>query len=343
MRRAARWVWAIGVACGIGGCGAAPSSGGAEVVLPYADASLGGYPSGAASAERDAERARAAAARELAGPWDALEDAPGAPELAAGAAKVRAADWAAAEAELAQACARLAGASLDVRLAGLALWGRAAVEAGDEEAATRAFGAIHAAWQGDRSLAELDALGEDGSARIARRKRALGAVGEALLHDAEVLRKSAEGLRPPGYSGPPDDASIRAHVDGRVVEWTRAREEVVRQADDAYAMALELAPAAPPRLIVRAAARRAQLWGRFTAELRTAPIPEAWTQEGSAPGGRPWADVRKAYYRALDEVGAPRMEITRARFEACQKRASELAWADPYSKSCDDWLARKPR
>ena len=158
-----------------------------------------------------------------------------------------------------------------------------------------------------------------------------------------MLRKRGEALRAPGYEGAPDDASIRAHVDSRVAEWTRAREGIVRRADAAYAEAIELAPAAPPRQIVRAAARRAQLWGRFTAELRAAPIPRAWRAAGSSPSGQTWADVRQAYFRVLDEVSAPRLEITRARFEACQKRASELDWADDYSRSCESWLAKKPR
>ena len=56
-----------------------------------------------------------------------------------------------------------------------------------------------------------------------------------------------------------------------------------------------------------------------------------------------WADVRKEYYRALDESAAPMIDHARTAFERCSEVSKKFSYSDALSKHCEDWLAKNPK
>lgn len=148
----------------------------------------------------------------------------------------------------------------------------------------------------------------------------------------------------PAYQGKGDTESIRKHIDTKVVKWAKERRAAIDEAEALYASTTTLEPTAPPRWVIRSAARSGQMWGRFVAEFRAAPIPNEWKQDGPTPWeGIRWEDVRASYYAALDEVSKPLLDVARARFERCQGDATKLGYHDDYTEHCDAWLSKQPR
>lgn len=69
---------------------------------------------------------------------------------------------------------------------------------------------------------------------------------------------------------------------------------------------LALEPFPPPRWVIASGARVGQMWGKFVAEFRAAPIPKEWKQNGPSPyGDLTWEEIRGEYYRAIDEKSEP--------------------------------------
>lgn len=332
MRRADLAVW-LALNGGLAGCSAAPGVPPAPIPLARAPESV---PSATAPVAVDVP---------LTGPWVELESSSGAPALERGAEAVRAREWRRAQTELGAAIAALEGARLDERLAGWALHGRAARENGDVATASQAFEQVLSEWKGAQSVAALRALPATADERDARLRRALSAVAEALFQRGERDRGVAEAIALPAYAGKGDTKSIRVHLETKVAAWTKQRRAAIETAEASFAAIDGLEPAAPPRWVVRSAARSGMMWGRFAAEFRAAPIPREWQQTGPVPGvqGVTWQEVRASYHSALDKVSAPIHALARTRFERCASEANEHEHQDEFSKHCSAWLASQAR
>jgi hypothetical protein len=277
------------------------------------------------------------------GPWPELETSPGAPELTEGVAALVARDWFKARRTLTAALTAMQKtASLDALLAGNALLGRACAELKDKKCADAAFGAVQALWGDPEAKKKLESVGSDDAARELALKRALLAVAEAHFFAAESKRAEIDRLRMPEYKGSSDRDDMLKHIHGKVAVWARDKRAMIEDAEKAYLKVVELTPSSPPRWAVRAGARVGQMWGRFTAEFRAAPIPEAWKKTGNVPGkeGVTYKDIRAQYYAELDKASETVKAQARLSYQKCQGISKKLGYADEHTRHCDVWLEK---
>jgi hypothetical protein len=298
-------------------------------------------PPAAATASPEPEAPPATAVQRL-----ELEDSPGSPELVAPAATLKAGNAAQARPELAKVVPELdKKASLDVRMAAHALWGRACQMDKDEKCAVKNYQAVLVLWKDPPAgQKQIESAGGDDAAKRERLSRALQAAGEAQFFFAEQKRALADKKYPPEYKGRGDHDHVKKHIETKVAPWVKAKRALVEGAEKEYAKILSLQPAPPARWVVDASARVGMMWGKFTAELRAAPIPDEWRKDGTAPGTTlTYREIRAAYYEAMDEVAKPLKDRARASFESCQALSSKLGYKDDFSKHCETWLAKVPR
>jgi len=237
-------------------------------------------------------------------------------------------------------------ATIDVQMAAHALLGRACQSLEDAKCAAAHYQTVRELWKSPEAATKsMDAAGGDDSAKRLRTARALNAAGEALFYVGEEKRLAAHAKKFPVYTGKGDKDSVREHINTRVAPWVNTRRRLNEEADRAYLAVAGLQPMAPPRWVIAAASRVGEMWGRFIAEFRTAPIPNEWKKPGLIPGSSTmtWEEVRKDYYEALDEASEPQLASARAAFQKCQDLAQKYAQHDAYSKRCDEWLAKSPR
>jgi tetratricopeptide (TPR) repeat protein len=231
---------------------------------------------------------------------------------------------------------------LDVKMAAHALLGRACGSLGDAKCAADHYKIVQAAWKDPAAAVKgLDAAGGDDKAKLERQRRALDAVGEALFHAAEEKRLATEKEKFPEYKGKGDKDSFTKHITTKVAAWVKARQARIEEADKAYSAVAQIQPLPPPRWVVASGARVGQMWGKFVAEFRAAPIPKDWTGTGPIAGTNiTKEEIRAAYYATLDEASAPQRERARAAYKTCQELALKFGVKDDYSKACDAWLAK---
>jgi hypothetical protein len=263
-----------------------------------------------------------------------IADSPGAPELEPGAQAIKRGEWVKAQRALEAAVKEMGGKEpLDVQMAAYALIGRACVKLNNDPCAEREFASI-------QRLFDRDAPTGEGAERE-KRARAVLAAGEAVFYFAERKRKDADKLTMPVYNGAASREGVLKHVQTTVSDWVKKKQNIVEAADQAYAMIPTLKPVSP-RWAVAAASRQGMLWGRFQAELRAAPIPSAWKQDGPIPGGNgmTYKELRAYYYEQLDEVSKPQIERARSAFAHCSDLSQKLRYTDESARTCDTWLAK---
>lgn len=280
----------------------------------------------------------------MASPVD-LADSPGDARLEPAAALVKAGQHLKAKLALQKAMVDIdATGSLDVRMAAHALLARSCAALKDTKCAAEQSKRVSALWKDPEGAAKaLDALGGDDKAKAARLQRAVSAAGEALFLAAEEKKAAADRERFPAYQGPADKKSVLKHIQTKVGPWVMARRRAIEEAERAYLAVKQLQPFPPPAWVVASAARVGQMWGKFTAEFRAAPMPQDWKGTGVIPGTTVTREeVRSEYYARLDEASAPQMEAARAAFKTCQTFATKYSIEDEYSKSCARWLEKNP-
>jgi hypothetical protein len=89
-----------------------------------------------------------------------------------------------------------------------------------------------------------------------------------------------------------------------------------------------------------AGARVGQMWSKFVAEFRAAPIPKEWKQNGPSPYGVNWEEIRAAYYEAIDVASEPYRKRAKVAYEACLQHSSRYQYFDDHSRTCETWLAK---
>jgi hypothetical protein len=272
-----------------------------------------------------------------------LVDSPGDPRLDSAAALLKAGDHQKARAELEKVMPEIdKAAKIDVKMAAHVLLARACRGLKDEKCAASHLAIARASWKDPAVVqAAIDAAGGDEKAKLERMRRALNAAGEAMFYAAEEKRLAAEKEKYPVYSGKGDRESVHKHITTKVAAWVKARRALIEDADKAYTAVTQIQPVPPPRWVVASAARVGQMWSRFVAEFRAAPIPAEWKGTGPLAGTTlTKEEVRASYYAALDEASAPQATVARATFKTCQDLARKFGVSDDYSKTCDAWLAK---
>jgi tetratricopeptide (TPR) repeat protein len=231
-----------------------------------------------------------------------------------------------------------ADAPLDARLLAHVGLARAHVKRNEPAGAEAEYRLVRDLWHDPQ--AAMSALGSgDGADR--RAAASITAVGEALFFFAELSRREAEKIRFPEYRGPATRKEVLEHMQTKVAAWVKTKHPALDAAEKEYRKVLEIQPVPPPRWVVASASRVGQMWGKFVAELRAAPIPREWKGQGPVPGTSITYDALRAdYYRALDDASEPMKRTARSAFKTCADYSVKYQYVDAYARRCTEWLAK---
>jgi hypothetical protein len=268
------------------------------------------------------------------GPLPDLAAWPGAPELEKGAKLIEKQSWFEGRIHIERSIPLLeAGGRLDALIAAHALRGRACVALKDPACTEKAFTKAVELWEMPGAADRLRATGSDEAKRAEHTARALLGVGEALFGLAERKRREADAIRFPEYKGPDTKEDVQRFTDTKVAEWVTKKTAKTEEVERAYGRLLDVAPEPPPRYAVAGAARMGQLWGKFTAEFRAAPIPAGWKSNR-------FEELRHFYYSKLDAMSAPIKARAAERYERCRALAVQAQQQDDYARACEVWLQK---
>jgi hypothetical protein len=268
------------------------------------------------------------------GPLPDLAAWPGAPELEAGAKLIEKESWVEGRIKVEKAIPLLeAGGRLDALIAAHTLRGRACVKLNDARCAEKAFQKAVELWEMPGAADRLRATGSDDAKRAEHMARAFLGVGEALFSLAEQKRKELDAIRFPEYKGADSKEEVTRFADTKVAEWVTKKTAKVEEVERAYGRLLGVAPEPPPRFAVAGSARMAQLWGKFTAEFRAAPIPAGWKSNR-------FEELRQFYYAKMDAMSAPIKARAAEKYERCRALAVQAQQQDDYSRACEVWLQK---
>ena len=221
--------------------------------------------------------------------------------------------------------------------------GRSLAKLDDAKRAEREYGIVRALWKEPQVAMKALAGAGDGDAAQARRLgNALTAVGEAIFFFAEKKRVELDAIRYPIYKGPATREQISAHVGTQVAGWIRKKREAIEATEGAYREVLALQPAPPPRWVIASGARVGQMWGKFVAEFRAAPIPREWMGNRPAAGPSDMSNgaLRSFYYQQVDAASEPLKQRARGAFATCVDHARKFQFFDEHVRSCEVWLAK---
>ncbi|MEJ7734483.1 MAG: hypothetical protein WKG00_35460 [Polyangiaceae bacterium] len=261
--------------------------------------------------------------------------------MAIGAHHLEREDWAEARRQLATAMPRIdRSATLDVQIQAHALLGRALARTGSTGPAAAEYERVRSMLREPVRVRErLDALGGEDGDKQRRLGKVLSALGEALFFAAEQKRRDVDAIRFPTYVGSGSRDDVLRHVNVQVAEWIKRKRPAIEALEKEYLAVLEVEPV-PPAWAIAAGARVGQMWGKFVAEFRAAPIPSEWKQNGMSPHGVPWEEIRAQYYEALDKASEPQKLRAKSAYEGCLRFSVTYQHFDEHSRGCEGWLAR---
>jgi len=233
-------------------------------------------------------------------------------------------------------------ATLDVQIQAHALLGRVLWKTGGETGAAAEYARVRSLYRDPAAvLARLKALGGDEVQEGHRLAKVLTAVGEAIFFSATQKQKVADALVFPEYRGSGRRADVQAHIDTKVLAWMNKKRPAIEEAEREYRKVVDLEPAPPPRWVIASGARVGQMWGKFVAEFRAAPIPKEWRQNGPSPfGDLRWEEIRGAYINVIDEKSEPFRQRAKAAYQGCLQVSSRYQFFDEHSRACELWLSR---
>jgi TolA-binding protein len=251
-------------------------------------------------------------------------------------------DWDKAKKRLTGAMAEIdRSASLDVQIEAHATLGRALWKTGGATGADAEFAKVRALFRDPAAAtAKLSAGGGDPAVQARRLGKALSAAGEALFFAAEEKRKGVDAIRFPAYTGSGVRADVERHINTKVHDWMNKKRAAIEEVEKEYRRVLDLSPS-PPVWVIASGARVGQMWSKFVAEFRAAPIPKEWLQHGPSPyGDLTWDEIRAAYYEAIDKASEPWRQHAKGAYEACMSYSTKYQYFDDHSRSCELWLSK---
>lgn len=253
-------------------------------------------------------------------------------------------DHAAARKRLADAISSIdRHATIDVQIQAHALLGRAYDKLGMRTQALAEHTKVRGAWANPEAMTKKFAdLYPDEGERARHLGKTLTAVGEALFFFAEQKRADVDRIKFPEYKGSGEKNDVLRHVQTRVAEWVKKKRAAIEVADKEYRKIANLMPAPPPRWTVAGAARVGQMWSRFVAEFRAAPIPKEWKQNGPHPTipELTWEEIRLRYYEELDRASEPQKLQAKAAYEGCLQLSVKHQHFDESARTCEVWLSK---
>ncbi len=265
--------------------------------------------------------------------------------FAIGAHYVEHEDYAQARRRLSSAMAEIdRSGAVDVQIQAHALLGRALWKTGGDTGAAGEFTRVRALFRDPEAVtAKLRAASGGDEAQQARRLgKVLTAVGEAVYFSAEQKRKAVDTIHFPVYKGSGRRDDVLAHVKGKVAEWMRRKRPVIEEAEKEYRKVMDIQPGPPPpRWVIASGARVGQMWSKYVAEFRAAPIPKEWMQNGpSIYPDTTWEEIRATYYEAIDRASEPQRLQAKVAYEACLSYSSRYQYFDDHSRACELWLSK---
>jgi hypothetical protein len=182
---------------------------------------------------------------------------------------------------------------------------------------------------------------EDAGGDIRRVAKALTAVGEALFFFAEQQRKEVDKIKFPEYKGAGTREDVLKHVNTKVKDWIGKKMPAIQAAEKEYKKIVDMQPIPPPRWVIAAGSRVGQMWGKFVAEFRAAPIPKEWKGHGPVPGAGDltYDELRGEYFAKLDEASEPQKLTAKGAYKTCLDYSVKFQFFDEYSRACEVWLS----
>lgn len=271
--------------------------------------------------------------------------------FAIGAHYLQREDYASAQRRLVTAMPQIdRHATFDVQVQAHAMLGQVYDKTGSPSRATPEYAKVRNAWNDPTAaMKKLDAIGGDDATKTRRIGKVLTAVGEALFYFAEQKRATVDKITFPEYKGSGDRKEVEKHITTKVKAWIEKKRPAIEATEKEYLKILELQPAPPPQWVIAAGSRVGQMWGRFVAEFRSAPIPAQWKQKGDSPFGDPndpsapplsWAEIRGAYYASLDNASEPQKQHAKGAYKKCLDYSVKFQYFDEYSRACEVWLSK---
>ncbi|MFT3776027.1 MAG: hypothetical protein QM820_62580 [Minicystis sp.] len=230
-------------------------------------------------------------------------------------------------------------APLQARVLAHARLGRAHAKLGHEKEAAAEYEVVRELWK-DPAAAVKAIEAESSDAR--RLGGALNALGEAMFFFAEQKRRELDAIRYPAYRGRASKEEIEKHINTKVVDWIRKKRPAIEAVEREYRKIVDIPPMAPPAWVIASGNRVGQMWARFAAELRAAPIPSEWQGHGTIAGTNvSAAEIRAAYYQAVDDAAEPLRQRAKAAFKSCLDHAVKYQYFDANARQCIQWLSKR--
>lgn len=250
-------------------------------------------------------------------------------------------DWGEARKRLTSAMKQIdRNATVDVQIQAHAMLGRVYVKLNSISNATTEYNKVRGLWKDP--AATVKKIQETSGGDDRKVGKALTAVGEALFYFAEQQRKEVDKIRFPEYKGQGTREDVLKHVKTKVLEWMKKKRPAIEQVSAEYKKIVDLQPAPPPRWVIAAGSRVGQMWGKFVAEFRAAPIPKEWKGHGVVPGAGDltYDELRGEYYAKLDEASEPQKLTAKSAFKTCLDYSVKFQYFDEYSRKCEEWLSK---
>jgi hypothetical protein len=182
----------------------------------------------------------------------------------------------------------------------------------------------------EKAAQSIMALSEPESTKQRRLGRALTAVGQAMLHFAEIERDKVDKVTFPAYKGPGTTEAVKKHITTKVAKWIEKKRPLITSATAEYKKIVDLQPTPPPQWVIAAGSRVGDMWAQFVKEFRAAPIPDFMKKD---------YELRTAYYGALDDASEPQKQMAKGAFKTCLDYSVTYQYFDEYSRACEKWLA----
>jgi hypothetical protein len=259
--------------------------------------------------------------------------------FAIGAHYIEKEDWAEARKRLTSAMTLIdKNATVDVQIQAHAMLGRVFVNLNSNSGAVTEYGKVRGLWKDPAAVVKRIQEGGDEK----RVFKALTSVGEALFFFAEQQRKEVDKIRFPEYKGSGTREDVLKHIGTKVGDWVKKKRPAIEDAAKEYLKVVNLQPAPPPRWVIASGSRVGQMWGKFVAEFRAAPIPKEWKGHGPVPGAGDltYDELRGEYYAKLDEASEPQKQQAKGAFKTCLDYSVKFQYFDEYSRKCEEWLSK---
>lgn len=229
-------------------------------------------------------------------------------------------------------------ATVDVQIQAHAMYARALLKAGGVTPATAEYGKVRGMWKDPAAMVKKmqDQGGDD-----RKMAKMLTAVGEALFFFAEQKKKNVDQIRFPEYRGAGTREDVLKHINTKVADWIKKKKAAIEDTDKEYIKIIDIQPVPPPRWVIAAGSRVGQMWGKFVAEFRAAPIPKDWKGHGMVAGtDLSYDELRGEYYASLDGASEPQKQQAKAAYKKCLDYSVKYQFFDEYSRKCEEWLSK---